>query len=132
MDGTLLCIDYSTRTITYAAAYNAPVIIREKQIIINPTDKMPIGKGLKTELFNKYTLDCKIGDTIYLSTDGFPDQFGGPKGKKFKYKQMRELMCEYSESPLNEQVFKFNEAFEAWQGSLEQVDDVTCLGMKII
>ena len=132
MDGTLLCIDYSTRTITYAAAYNAPVIIREKQIIINPTDKMPIGKGLKTEPFNKYTLDCKIGDTIYLSTDGFPDQFGGPKGKKFKYKQMRELMCEYSESPLNEQVFKFNEAFEAWQGSLEQVDDVTCLGMKII
>ena len=41
-------------------------------------------------------------------------------------------MCEYSESPLNEQVFKFNEAFEAWQGSLEQADDVTCLGMKII
>jgi len=132
MDGTLLCIDYSTRTITYAAAYNAPIIIREKQIIINPTDKMPIGKGLKTEPFNKYTLDCKIGDTIYLTTDGFPDQFGGPKGKKFKYKQMRELMCEYAATPLNEQVFKFNEAFESWQGSLEQVDDVTCLGMKII
>ncbi len=132
MDGTLLCIDYSTRTITYAAAYNAPVIIREKQIIINPADKMPIGKGLKTEPFNKYTLDCKIGDTVYLLTDGFPDQFGGPKGKKFKYKQIRDLMCEYAEIPLNEQVFKFNEAFESWQGSLEQVDDVTCLGMKII
>jgi serine phosphatase RsbU (regulator of sigma subunit) len=131
MDGTLLCIDYLTRTITYAAAYNAPIIIREKQMIINPTDKMPIGKGLKTEPFNKYTLDCKIGDTIYLLTDGFPDQFGGPKGKKFKYKQIRELMCEYSEIPLNKQVFKFNEAFESWQGSLEQVDDVTCFGMKI-
>jgi len=132
MDGTLLCIDYSTRTITYAAAYNAPIIIRDKQIIINPADKMPIGKGIKTEPFKNYTLDCKIGDTIYLLTDGFPDQFGGPKGKKFKYKQIRELMCEYAEIPLNEQVFKFNEAFESWRGLLEQVDDVTCMGMKII
>ncbi len=131
MDGTLLCIDYSTRTITYAAAYNAPIIIREKQIILNPADKMPIGKGLKTEPFIKYTLDCKIGDTIYLLTDGFPDQFGGPKGKKYKYKQIRELMRQYADFPLHEQVFKFNEAFESWQGNLEQVDDVTCLGMEI-
>ena len=132
MDGTLLCIDYSTRTITYAAAYNAPIIIRDKKIIINPADKMPIGKGIKTEPFKNYILECIIGDTIYLLTDGFADQFGGPKGKKFKYKQIRELMCEYAEIPLNEQVFKFNEAFESWQGLLEQVDDVTCLGMKII
>lgn len=131
MDGALLCIDMSTNLITYAAAYNAPVIIRDKQIMINPADKMPIGKGIKVEPFNKYTLDYKIGDCVYLLTDGFADQFGGPKGKKYKYKQVRNLMSENFEIPINEQAFKFSKSFDLWRGNQEQVDDVTLLGMKI-
>jgi serine phosphatase RsbU (regulator of sigma subunit) len=131
MDGTLFCIDYSTHKITYASAYMAPLIIREKQIISLPTDKMPIGKGIKMEPFTLYNLDCEIGDTIYILTDGFADQFGGPKGKKFKHEQIRNLIKECSSVPLHEQVSMFNETFESWRGLLEQVDDVTCLGFKI-
>jgi len=131
MDGVLLCIDYSTRTITYSASYNAPIIIRGNTIIKSRADKMPIGKGIKKEAFNNYVLDAIKGDTIYLYTDGFADQFGGPKGKKFKYKQLRELMGSISHIPLNQQSENFNKTFENWQGYLEQVDDVTCVGIKI-
>ncbi len=131
MDGVLLCIDYSTRTITYSASYNAPIIIRGSTVIKTVADRMPIGKGIKKEKFKNYVMDAIKGDMIYLYTDGFADQFGGPKGKKFKYKQLRELMCSTSRFPLNQQSGEFNKTFEHWQGLLDQVDDVTCIGIKI-
>ena len=131
MDGVLLCVDYSTRKITYSASYNAPVIVRDNRIIKSAADKMPIGEGVKKEPFNNYELEVIKGDTVYLYTDGFADQFGGPQGKKFKYKQLRELMHSASQLPLNRQSEKFNAAFESWQGSLDQVDDVTCIGIRI-
>jgi serine phosphatase RsbU (regulator of sigma subunit)/Tfp pilus assembly protein PilF len=149
MDGVLLCINYSTLKITYAASYNAPVIVRENNVLKLPADKMPIGKGIKTELFKSYDLDCLKGDIVYLYTDGFADQFGlsaeawaktvrasytrgsEVKGKKFKYKQLREKMRENASAPLDQQSEKFNRSFEAWQGDLEQVDDVTIVGFKI-
>jgi len=140
MDGTLLCIDYTSRSITYAASYNAPIIVRNKQIITCLADKMPIGKGLKMEPFKQYTLDVEIGDTVYLLTDGFADQFGGAiarlngtfgQGKKFKHQNIRDLLSKNVGMPLNEQAHIFNGVFESWRGSLEQVDDVTCLGLKI-
>lgn len=131
MDGVLLCVDYSTRTITYSAAYNAPIIVRGGTIIKSVADKMPVGKGIKKEVFKNYVLDAIKGDMIYLFTDGFADQFGGPKGKKFKYKQLHKLMSSTSQIPLNQQSEMFNTTFENWQGALEQVDDVTFLGIKI-
>lgn len=130
MDGTLLRFDLKTNVITYSAAYNAPIIIRDKEILISSADKMPVGKGLKKEPFSKFILDYKKGDSLYLITDGFADQFGGPKGKKFKYKQIRNLMLENSEIELSKQTEIFNTTFENWRGNLDQVDDVTCLGMK--
>ncbi len=131
MEGTLLCINTITHTITYAASYNSPIIIRDKQIIMNYADKMPIGKGIKTNPFNNYVLDYKNGDSLYLITDGYADQFGGPNGKKFKYKQIRSLMSEVASNDLTQQHTLFNKTFENWRGQLEQVDDVTCIGMKL-
>lgn len=107
------------------------MIVRDNTIIKSTADKMPIGEGIKKEPFKNYELDVMKGDTVYLYTDGFADQFGGPKGKKFKYKQLRELMHSASQLPLNRQSEKFNTAFERWQGSLDQVDDVTCIGIRI-
>ena len=100
MDGILLCIDNNNlnsldlRSITYASANTTPVLIRDKQIIELPKDKMPVGKGENNNDFISYKIDYHTDDVLYLYTDGYADQFGGPKGKKFKYKKLNELLSD--------------------------------------
>ena len=130
MDGVILCIDYSTKKITYAASYNAPVIIRNNEIIRLEADKMPIGGGVKTEPFKCYDLDHVRGDMVYLFTDGFADQFGGEYGKKFMKKNLYNLMAESAEFSINEQSGIFQKSFDDWRETNEQVDDVTVVGLK--
>ena len=81
--------------------------------------------------FKLHTIESSKGDVLYLYTDGYADQFGGPKGKKFKYKQLNELLLSEYEKPLNVQHENIKKAFETWQGNLEQVDDVCILGIRI-
>ncbi len=131
MDGIILCIDQSNGSITYAAANNAPVVIRDNKILEMPFDRMPIGKGEKTDSFNTYALDLSKGDVVYLYSDGYADQFGGPLGKKFKYKQLNSLLAEISDLALQEQQERLNKVFEDWRGPLEQVDDVCVVGLKL-
>ena len=130
-DGILFCFDKSTNSITYAAANNAPVLIQNNQIIELPKDRMPVGVGERKENFNLYTIEAKSGDMIYLYTDGFADQFGGPKGKKFKYKQLNELLFAHHTYTVNEQHTGLKNSFNSWKGELEQVDDVCLIGIKI-
>lgn len=80
-DGILLCIDKKTNDITYAAANNSPVIVSKGQVYNLKCDKMPVGKGEKEESFNVYSAGLNKGDTLYCYTDGYADQFGGPKAK---------------------------------------------------
>ncbi|MBL7911952.1 MAG: SpoIIE family protein phosphatase [Bacteroidia bacterium] len=131
MDGTVICFDKMKNTITYASAHNAPIMVRDKSIIELKADKMPIGKGIKTEPFTLHEIDHKKGDTIYFYTDGFADQFGGPKGKKFKYKTLNALLLENSELPLNEQAEMLLNAFTDWKGQLEQIDDVCVFAVRL-
>jgi serine phosphatase RsbU (regulator of sigma subunit) len=137
MDGILICIDISlsvraeSRTITYAAANNEPILIRDNTIIELPKDKMPVGKGEKTDSFSLQSVELQSGDALYLYTDGFADQFGGPKGKKFKYKQLNELLLSVKDLPLPNQKDKLESTFINWQGNQEQVDDVLIIGIKI-
>lgn len=130
-DGILLCINKTNGQLAYAAANNNPVLVSENTMLHLPTDKMPVGKGEKTSLFNLYTINYKTNDTLYLYTDGYPDQFGGPKGKKFKYKQLEDLILRLSHKGLKEQESNLLEAFTMWKGDLEQVDDVCLVGIKI-
>jgi serine phosphatase RsbU (regulator of sigma subunit) len=129
MDGILLCIENGK--ISYAAANNAPVIVRNNQIIDLPTDKMPIGKGEKNNSFTHFTIDTEKGDFVYCYTDGFADQFGGAKGKKFKYKQLNELLIALSNKPVHNQKELLATEFNNWKRELEQVDDVLVAGFKI-
>lgn len=71
------------------------------------------------------------GDSIYLFSDGFSDQFGGPKGKKYKSGKLKELLISIKDNPMQQQGEKLDHEFEAWRGDLEQVDDVCILGIKI-
>jgi serine phosphatase RsbU (regulator of sigma subunit) len=130
-DGILLCINKTKNKITYAAANNAPLLVSGGSIASLSSDKMPVGKGERTEAFRLYEMDCKPGDAIYLYTDGYPDQFGGPKGKKFKYKQLEELLLTQAATPMNEQQHILKATLEAWQGNLEQVDDVCVMGIRV-
>ncbi|MCE9538348.1 MAG: SpoIIE family protein phosphatase, partial [Bacteroidetes bacterium] len=129
MDGILLC--FENDKITYAAANNAPVILRNNLVIDLPTDKMPIGKGEKSSSFALHTIDTQKGDMLYFYTDGYADQFGGPKGKKFKYKQLYELLVSVHKLPMEEQKQVLSDTIEKWKGDLEQVDDVLLVGIRI-
>jgi serine phosphatase RsbU (regulator of sigma subunit) len=133
MDSILICIETyeSDKIITYAAANNKPVVISDNLIIEHTADKMPVGKGERTDPFTLFQLNAKTGDMLYLYTDGFADQFGGPKGKKFKYKQLNELLLNVSNNSTNEQNLELISVFEKWKGDLEQVDDVLLVGIRI-
>lgn len=136
MDGILICIDTKlpfgkSKLITYAAANNAPILIRENEIIELSKDKMPVGKGERTESFSLHSLELNKGDSLYLYTDGYADQFGGPKGKKFKYRKLNELLLEFKNISFKEQKNTLESVFTNWKGSLEQVDDVLIIGIQI-
>ncbi|MBC7695031.1 MAG: tetratricopeptide repeat protein [Burkholderiales bacterium] len=130
-DGILICVNLETRQICYAAANNSPLVIRNKEIIHLNTNKMPVGDGIKTDLFDTFPLHYEKGDSLYLYTDGYPDQFGGENGKKFKYKPLEQLLSDYSDKPVSTQKEKLESVFNEWRGNLEQVDDVCIIGVKL-
>ncbi|MES2566930.1 MAG: tetratricopeptide repeat protein [Bacteroidota bacterium] len=130
-DGILLCMNIDTKEITYAAANNSPLIVRNKELIHLKTNKMPVGEGIKTDSFDTFSLDYEKGDSLYLYTDGYPDQFGGSKGKKLKYKPMEEILAANSDQPTLFQKETLDQNFESWRGKLEQVDDVCVIGVKL-
>ncbi|MBS1646225.1 MAG: SpoIIE family protein phosphatase [Bacteroidetes bacterium] len=132
MDGSLLSFDFKNN-ILYCACANNPVwIIREGILIEIKADRFPIGKyDRDKEPFTLHTIKLQKGDVVYTLTDGFPDQFGGPSGKKFKYKKLQELLLSIAGDPMPIQKQKLHEAFESWKGNLEQVDDVTIVGARI-
>jgi len=102
------------------------------EVIEIKPDKMPVGKhDRQDQSFTEKEIELQTGDIIYTLTDGFPDQFGGEKGKKFMSKNLREHLVSISHLPMNEQRKNLEETFNSWVGSLEQVDDVTVIGIKI-
>jgi serine phosphatase RsbU (regulator of sigma subunit) len=131
MDGTLLCIDPSKGRVSYAAAHNSPVIVRNGEVIEPGADKMPVGKADRMESFLLFNPELKNGDMLFLFTDGYHDQFGGPKGKKFMYKRLKALLAEIAPASVAEQKEKLSRAFNEWKGELEQIDDVCVVGIRI-
>ena len=133
MDAVLLKIPNkgSVSIIEYAAANNAPILLRDNKICELPKDKMPVGKGESTSSFALHSIDVQKGDKIYIYTDGFADQFGGEKGKKFKYKQLNQLLLTNESSSMDEQKNILHSTINSWRGNLEQVDDICVVGIKI-
>jgi len=132
MDGSLLSFDFKNNVLYCASANNPIWLIRGKELIEIKADRMPIGKHDKDETpFTMNTINLQKGDVVYTLTDGFPDQFGGPKGKKFKLKQLQSFILLISHEPMYIQKQKLNTTFDAWRGDLDQVDDVCLIGVKI-
>ncbi len=132
MDCSVISFDFKNKKLIYAAANNPIWIVRDKSFIVLKGDRMPVGRHTKENIpFIQYEFDLQSSDMIYTLTDGFADQFGGPKGKKFMYKQLENLLVSISNKSMNEQKTILHEAFHKWKGDLEQIDDVCLIGVKI-
>ncbi len=137
MDCSLIAFDFSNNKMVYAAANNPVWIVRKNEegiseIIETKPDKMPVGKHDKQDVpFSQHEIILQKGDVVYTLTDGFPDQFGGEKGKKFMSKNLRELLASNSHLSMPEQKTLLENTFKNWVGNLEQIDDVTIIGVRI-
>jgi serine phosphatase RsbU (regulator of sigma subunit) len=106
-------------------------IIRNNEIIERKADKQPIGKIDNPKDFTTHIFELMKGDTLYIFSDGYVDQFGGEKGKKIKVKAFRELLLCIQNKTMKEQKRIINETFNLWMGDLEQVDDVCIIGVRV-
>lgn len=137
MDASLCVYDFNNKKLSIAAANNPVWIIRNSgseahEVIEVKPDKMPIGKHDKQDVsFTQQEFDLKTGDVIYTLTDGFPDQFGGTSGKKFMSKKLREMLTSIAHLPMLEQKQLLESTFADWVGNMEQVDDVTLIGVRV-
>lgn len=132
MDLVLLRFTKDMNELTYAGAYNPVWIVRNGILQQYNTDKQPVGfHPGESQQFKQHTISLIANDVIYTFTDGYADQFGGPKGKKFKYKQLETLLTAIAGLPLNEQQSVVEETFRKWKGDVEQIDDVLVVGIRV-
>jgi serine phosphatase RsbU (regulator of sigma subunit) len=132
MDMTLCALNYKTLELQFSAAFNPLYIIRNNELIQHKADKFPIGMFIgEKQNFTNNSIQLQKGDSIYIFSDGFADQFGGPKGKKFMIGNFRNLLLEITKSPMKERKQLLNKTIEDWRGSLEQVDDVLVIGVQV-
>lgn len=121
--------------IHFAGANNALYIISNQNNLTNfmefKSDKQPVGFYSNMKPFTQQEIIAKKGDIIYLGTDGYADQFGGEKGKKYMSKQLKKVLSSIHTMPLGEQQKILNQEFNGWKGDLDQVDDVTVIAIKI-
>lgn len=131
MDLSLIVIDRQMNMLDFSGAYNPLVIVREGELLEYKADKMPIGRHEGEErTFTSHKIALREGDMIYMFSDGFPDQFGGDKGGKYKAKPFkRQLLALSSESTeMQEQILE--KELRTWMGELEQVDDILVMGIR--
>ncbi|HWY10280.1 MAG TPA: SpoIIE family protein phosphatase, partial [Bacteroidia bacterium] len=137
MDCSVIAFDFKKKKLLYAGANNAVWIARKNaegvtELLELKPDRMPVGKHDKdTVPFTTRAMDLQKDDIVFALTDGIADQFGGPKGKKFSYRKLKELLVSNSEKPLAEQKQALQRAVDIWKRDLEQVDDMLLVGIKL-
>ncbi|MBN1183670.1 MAG: SpoIIE family protein phosphatase [Bacteroidales bacterium] len=131
MDMALCTIDKSKGKLYFSGAYNALWLIRGDEVLTYKADRMPVAIYFKLNDFTCHEIDCQPGDQLYLFSDGFPDQFGGPEQKKYMSKKLRENLLSISHLPMDQQREYLLKEFYEWKGDSEQIDDVSLMGVKI-
>ncbi len=148
MDAALCSIDLENNIVEFSGANNPLYIVRKNNnAVIDEKgntlrlkqlenlyeikgNRRPIGPSGFTKPFINHSIKLEKGDCIYFFTDGYPDQFGGPKGKKFMYKSFKRLLISIASEPIKEQRRLLDERFEEWRLDHEQVDDICVIGVK--
>jgi serine phosphatase RsbU (regulator of sigma subunit) len=150
MDLALCNINYHTLTLQYAGAFNSLCVIRKNiavtykpqsnketfygnDLLEFKSDKLPIGSNTDgvADTFTNNVFQLQKDDLIYIYTDGYADQFGGPKAKKFKYNKLKDVLVSMAQLPIEEHFSVLDKALKDWQGAQEQVDDVLVIGVRI-
>ena len=132
MDMSVYVIDKLSMKLSFSGANNGLFIVRKGSIIELKPNKQPVGYGPQTNKpFTQEHVSLVAGDLIISYTDGYADQFGGPKGKKFKVKNFKALLLKLEKMPDQTAMGKLRQVFDAWKGGLEQVDDVCIIGVRI-
>ncbi|MGE0560768.1 MAG: tetratricopeptide repeat protein [Flavobacteriales bacterium] len=125
-----LCLIQNNK-LKWAGANNPLWIYRNNELIEIKPNKQPVGKAELLKNFNTHEFELQKNDTLYVFTDGYSDQFGGEKGKKFKTSRLKEKLQSIQDMSMEKQKDFLHEMFENWKGSLEQVDDVCIIGVRI-
>jgi len=132
MDCVLCAYNFKTRQLLFSAANNPLWICRDKTILEYKADKYPVGKHIREdEPFRLQEVTLLPGDIVYTFTDGYADQFGGADGKKFKVKQLKELLLSIAHLPMNEQKDVVSKTLRKWKKGFEQIDDVLVAGVRV-
>jgi serine phosphatase RsbU (regulator of sigma subunit) len=132
MDIAILAIPRKGNKIQYAGANNPLWLIRGGEIVETRADRQPVGffgDNLNTPYTN-HEIEVEPNDMVYIFSDGYADQFGGPRGKKFKYSQFKKLLTTITDKPMQEQRDILNTRIEEWMGEEEQIDDILVVGVK--
>lgn len=131
MDISLCVLNKTDKTIHYAGANNSLYYVRNGELNEIKANKQPVGKYDALKPFNSHIITLEDSDTFYLFTDGYADQFGGERGKKFKYKSFKNLLVEMHQQAMNAQKSTLETTFRNWMGDHEQIDDVCVMGVKV-
>ena len=134
MDLALCCYDIKKKKLEYAGAYNPLYLVRKGKVVQIKADKFAIGTYFedKNKKYTNHILQLEKEDYIYVFSDGYADQFGGPKGKKFMYKRFREFLLTLTGKSMDTQRNFLNNTIEQWKGPLEQIDDILVIGVHVV
>ncbi len=131
MDIALCRINTQTKQVEFAGAYNSLYLIRQNKLIEYVADHLSIGNIENSKPYTNHSFGYETNDQLYLFSDGFPDQFGGEKGKKYKYSHFQEFLVKNNNLPVDEQRAALEKEFGTWKGKLEQIDDVLIMGVRL-
>lgn len=130
MDISLACYNHQTKTLQWTGANNPLWVFRGDEILITNPDKQPVGQFDGAKPFTTHELLLEANDWVILFSDGFADQFGGPKNKKYKYAPLKEFIQTNTNKSGSELKQNLKNEFENWKGSNEQTDDVCIIGVR--
>jgi serine phosphatase RsbU (regulator of sigma subunit) len=131
MDISLCAVNRKSGELRWAGANNPLLVASNGTLLETRPDKQPVGRHSQSQPFTDHRMAIREGDVIYVFSDGFGDQFGGPKGKKFKYNNFKNLLLSIHSLDVRVQKERLEKELERWKGELEQVDDVCVVGVKV-
>jgi serine phosphatase RsbU (regulator of sigma subunit) len=133
MDLAVCTVDFEKNVLSYAGAYNPLYYVHKNELFEIKADKLPIGVNVDgvTDIYTDHIIQLDDGDTAYIFSDGYADQFGGPRNKKFKYRQLKELILSVQDKSMSEQGVILEKTLNDWQADEEQIDDILVMGVRI-